>query len=87
MRAPEQLEETLKAEIGAEFYRKKLVELKTKYDIARDSGAQKSPVVMFDLISDSAKAGKIPKTLVAIVEAVLALRPLPAKDTASAQPA
>lgn len=69
------LEETLKGEIGTDFYQKKLDELKAKYEIARDNDAQKSPVVMFDLISDAAKEGKAPKTLVAIVNAVMALRP------------
>jgi predicted ATP-dependent endonuclease of OLD family len=73
------LEETLKAEIGADFYRKKLDELKAKYDIARDNDAQKSPVVMFDLIADAAKEGKAPKTLVEIVEAVTALLPVTPK--------
>lgn len=71
------LEETLKAEIGAEFYRKKLDELKTKFEITKDNDAQKSPVVMFDLIVEAANAGNVPKTLVAIVEAVMALRPAP----------
>ncbi|CCB66561.1 ATP-dependent endonuclease [Hyphomicrobium sp. MC1] len=71
------LEETLKAEIGAEFYRKKMDELKTKFEITKDNDAQKSPVVMFDLIVEAANAGNVPKTLVAIVEAVIALRPTP----------
>ncbi len=71
------LEETLGAELGAEFYRKTLDDLKAKYEILKDDDAQKSPVVMFDLISHAAKEGKPPKTLVAIVEAILALRPAP----------
>jgi predicted ATP-dependent endonuclease of OLD family len=71
------LEATLKAELGEEFYRTKLAELKTKYDIAKDADAQKSPVVMFDLIADAAKEGKTAKSLVAIVQAVFEMIPAP----------
>lgn len=67
------LETTLKEEIGGELYSKKLNELKGKYEIAKDKDAQKSPVVMRDLISSAAAEGKIPKTLVSIIEAIFEL--------------
>lgn len=67
------LEATLKDELGEDFYRKKLDELKTKYDIAKDADAQKSPVVMFDLIADAAADGKTAKTLVSIVNAIFGM--------------
>lgn len=70
------LEHTLKEELGEELYRTKLDALKAKYDIAKDKDAQKSPPVMYDLISEAAAEAKPAKTLASIVEAILKLRPV-----------
>lgn len=73
------LEATLKEELGEEFYRSKLTELKDRYDIAKDADAQKSPAVMFDLIADAARENKTAKTLVSIVEAIFEMMPAQAQ--------
>ena len=70
------LEATLKHELGEDFYRKKLDELKAKYDIGKDTDAQKSPAVMFDQIAERQQKAKRP-TLVSIVNAIFEMTPAP----------
>lgn len=64
------LESTLKEEIGVDLYSSLIEKLREKYGIQKKKDAQKSPVVMAEIIAEAAEHGKAPQTLIHIVEAI-----------------
>lgn len=69
------LETTLKDDIGADTYDRLIGDLRVEYGIGRLNDAQKSPLVMQELIKRAAAENKPAATLEKIVRAILAINP------------
>jgi putative ATP-dependent endonuclease of the OLD family len=68
------LEATMRAEIGPEFYDAALTQCQSDFGIPKRKHAQKNPAVVARLIADAKGAGKSSATLEAIVKGIGALR-------------
>jgi putative ATP-dependent endonuclease of OLD family len=79
------LEATLKAEIGAEFWSRTLDELRERYGLSSRSDAQKIPRLMFELLKRAADDGRTSLTLDRILDGILGLK-RPSSPVASEAP-